>query len=93
MSALFRQQGPRPPFPAPIPMRDPPILRRTADITLAGRSGGNLCKTGAKCGKCDWIPEIRYPQPNVFLKNGREYPINLLSVVTGPPDRVKVNTT
>jgi hypothetical protein len=72
---------------------DPPILRCTADITLTGRSRGNLCKTGAKCSKCDWIPEILYPQPNVFLKNGRVYPINLLSVVTGPPNRVKVNTT
>ena len=74
-------------------MRDPPILRRTADITLAGQVMRNHCKTGARCGKCDWIPEILYPQPNVFLKNGRVYPINLLSVVTGPPNRVKVNTT
>jgi hypothetical protein len=74
-------------------MRDPPILRRTADITLAGRSRRNLCKSGAKGGKCDWIPEILYPQSHVFLKNGRTYPINLLSVVTGPPNRVKVNTT
>ena len=66
-------------------MRDPPILRRTADITLAGQVMRNLCKTGARCGKCDWIPEILYSQPNVFLKNGRACPINLLSVVTGPP--------
>jgi len=54
---------------------------------------GSICKSGAKCGKCDWIPESFYPQPKVFLKNGRAYPINLLSVVTGPPNRVKVNTT
>ena len=74
-------------------MRDPPILCRTADITLAGHVKRKLCKTGARCGKCDWIPEILYPQPNVFLKKGRAYPINLLSVVTGPPNRVKVNTT
>jgi len=64
---------------------DPPILRLAADITLAGRSMRNLCKTGAKCGKCDWIPEILCPQPNVPLKNGRMFPISLLSVVTGPP--------
>jgi hypothetical protein len=68
-------------------MRDPPILRRTADITLAGRSGENLCKTGAKCGKCDWVPEILYSELNVLLKIGRLYPINLLSVVTGPPNQ------
>jgi hypothetical protein len=60
---------------------------------VLGKSRGNLCKTGARCGKCDWIPEILYPRPHVFLKNGRMYPINLLSVVTGPPNRVKVNTT
>jgi len=39
------------------------------------------------------MPEILYTQPDVFLKNRRVYPINLLSVVTGPPNRVKVNTT
>jgi hypothetical protein len=58
-----------------------------------GQVKGSLCKTGAKCGKCDWMPEILYPQPNVFLKIGRVYPINILCVVTGPPNEGEVNTT
>ena len=34
-----------------------------------------------------------YTPPNVFLKNGRVYPINILCVVTGPPNEGEVNTT